>query len=140
MKRIIALAFVAAALFLAGCGADITQVRVQDAVGPTFANLYQLQRSLLGLTPAVDPQASALCQRTGRGVSNSGAGADWICQLTLYTRGQFQAVFPYELSVRADGCYVANGSPSLIGGARLTTPAGVNRVNPLFEFYGCFDT
>jgi hypothetical protein len=141
VKRIIGLAsLVAAALLLTGCTPDITQARVNAAVGPTFVNLYQVQRSLLGYSPAVDPTATAACARTGRGIPNSGAGDDWICQLSLYVNGQFQSIFTYELSVRADGCYTADGSPSLVGGAMLTTPSGANRVNPLFEFYGCFDT
>jgi hypothetical protein len=130
----------AMALLLTGCQSDVTQSRVQEAVAPTFVNLYNLQRSLLGLPPAPTPSATAMCARTGRGEPNSGAGDDWICQLSLYNKGQFQAVFTYELSVTADGCYTADGSPSLIGGALLTTPSGANRVNPLFRFYGCFDT
>lgn len=142
MKRMTGLAFVvaAAALLLTGCTPDITQARVDASVAPAFVNLYQDQRSLLGLAPAVHPTASAMCARTGRGIPNSGAGDDWICQLTLSVNGQFQSIFTYELSVRADGCYTADGSPSLIGGAMLTTPSGANKVNPLFEFYGCFDT
>lgn len=140
MKRIIGLALVAAAFLLSACGPDITQARVQNSVGPAFVNLYQLQRELLGLAPAINPTAPAVCQRTGRGNPNSGAGDDWLCQLTLSINGVFQSVFTYELSVRADGCYVADGSPSLVGGAMLTTPSGENRVNPLFKFYGCFDT
>ena len=140
MKRLIGLVLVAAALLLTGCGAAITEARVDASVGPTFTNLYVLQRSLLGLPTVVKPSATAVCARTGRGVPNSGAGDDWICQLSLSNNGQFQAVFTYELSVRADGCYKADGSPSVIGGAMLTTPSGSNVVNPLFEFYGCFDT
>ncbi len=141
VRKILALVLAGAvSLLLAGCGPDITQARVQGAIGPTFANLYVLQRSLLGLAPAVDPTASAVCGRTGRGVPNSGAGDDWICQLSLSVDGQFQSTFTYELSIRADGCYVADGSPSVVGGAMLTTPSGAFRVNPLFEFYGCFDT
>lgn len=144
-KGIIAVVLVVAALLVAAFvvndgGPDITQARVQDSVGPAFASLYQQQRSLLGMTPAVDPKAPAVCQRTGRGIPNSGAGDDWICQLSLSVNGVFQSIFTYELSMRADGCYVADGSPSLVGGAMLTSPTGAYRVNPLFEFYGCFDT
>jgi hypothetical protein len=128
------------AVLLTGCAPDITQSRVEEAVGPTFANLYKLQQSLLGVPPVVNPRAPAQCQRTGRGVPNSGAGDDWICQLSLSVNGQFQSVFTYELSVRADGCYVADGPPSLVGGAMLTTPNGSATVNPLFAFDGCFST
>lgn len=140
MNKRVALVVAAAALLLTGCEHDITEPRVQASVGPAFAHLYQLQRSLLGLPAAVDPQATALCQRTGRGVPNNGAGDDWICQLSLSVNGVFQALFTYELSVTADGCYVADGSPSLVGGAMLTTPKGSDVVNPLFRFDGCFDT
>jgi hypothetical protein len=141
VKRIIGLVpLVAAAVLLSACTPDVTAARVNTAIAPTFVNLYQVQRSLLGLPPAADPTATADCGRTGRGIPNSGAGDDWICQLSLFSNGQFQAIFTYELSVRADGCYTADGSPSLVGGAMLTTPSGSNRVNPLFKFYGCFDT
>ena len=145
-RRVVGLVVVAAAALVAlgfvvgGGGPDITQARVQDSVGPAFVDLYQQQRLLLGLPPAPHPAAPAVCGRTGRGIPNSGAGNDWICQLSLSVDGLFQSVFTYELSVRADGCYVADGSPSLVGGAMLTTPSGANRVNPLFSFYGCFDT
>jgi hypothetical protein len=140
VKRVIVLVLVAAALLATACRPDVTPSRVDGSIAPTFVNLYQLQRSLLGLPPAPDPTATASCGRTGRGIPDSGAGDDWICQLSLSTGGRFQSLFTYELSVRADGCYTADGSPSVIGGAMLTTPSGAERVNPLFEFYGCFDT
>jgi hypothetical protein len=141
MTRLIGVLLVAVlVVLLTGCTTNITQARVDAAVGPTFANLYKLQQSLLGHAAVVDPRAPAQCQRTGRGVPNSGAGDDWICQLSLSVDGQFQSIFIYELQVRADGCYEANGSPTIVGGAMLTTPNGSTRVNPLFLFYGCFDT
>ena len=132
--------FLIAAVLMSGCGPDVTQARVQGAVGPTFAHLYQLQQSLMGMAPVVNPLASAQCQRTGRGVPNHGAGDDWICQLNLEVDGRYQSAYTYDLSVKADGCYEAAGSPALVGGAMLTTPNGSSRVNPLFSFDGCFDT
>ncbi len=134
-----AVVLVALGFVFGGGGPDITPARVQSSVGPAFASLYQEQRTLLGLPPVVNPQSPAVCSRTGRGIPDYGAGDDWICQLSLSVDGLFQSVFTYELSMQADGCYVADGSPSLVGGAMLTTPSGANRVNPLFEFYGCFD-
>ena len=133
-------AAVGGVLALSGCTSSITQARVNDAVGPTFAHLYRLQHQLMGFPPVIDPQASAQCQRTGRGVPNSGAGDDWICQLSLVVGGQFQSIYTYDLSVKADGCYVADGSPALVGGAMLTAGNGQTRVNPLFAFDGCFDS
>lgn len=133
-------AAVAGALILSGCASSITQARLDNAVGPTFAHLYRLQHQIMGFPPVIDPQASAQCQRTGRGVPNSGAGDDWICQVSLVVAGQLQSAYTYDLSVKADGCYVADGSPGLVGGAMLTAANGQNQVNPLFAFDGCFDT
>jgi hypothetical protein len=132
--------FAGAALLAKGGSTDVTQARVDASVGPAFANLFTYQHSLLGLPAVVRPSTQTQCGRTGRGEPNSGAGSDWICQVSLYEHGQFQAIYTYELSVRSDGCYAADGSPSLVGGSMLTTPSGSNVVNPLFEFYGCFDT
>ena len=133
-------AAIAGAVAFSACTSSITQTRVDNAVGPTFAQLYRLQHELMGFPPVNDPQASAHCQRTGRGVPNSGAGDDWICQLSLAVGGQFQSIFTYDLSVKADGCYVADGSPALVGGAMLTAGNGQTKVNPLFAFDGCFDS
>jgi hypothetical protein len=131
---------IVAALALSACGGpDVTQARLEDAVGPTFARLYQRQQDLIGKpTPAV-PQASATCHRSGVDAPTSGAGDDWICVLVLQVGGP-QAVFNYELNVAADGCYTADGPPTLVGGKTLLTPKGASRVNPLFAFDGCFDS
>jgi hypothetical protein len=130
----------AIAVGVSGCGSDITQARVEDAVGPTFAHLYARQQTLLGQGLTLDPQASATCKRNDKSVSNSGAGDDWVCQLLLQVEGRPSSLYTYELNINADGCYEADGPPGLVGGRTLTTPSGQNRVNPLFAFDGCFDT
>jgi hypothetical protein len=127
-------------LALSGCGGpDVTQSRVEDGVGPAFANLYAHQQTLLGHHAAGRPQASATCQRNSKGTSNQGAGDDWVCQLLLQLSGP-TSLYTYELDVKANGCYVADGPPALVGGRTLTTPDGRNVTNPLFAFDGCFDT
>jgi ABC-2 type transport system permease protein len=127
-------------LALTGCGGpDVTQNRVEDAVGPAFANLYAHQQVLLGHILPVRPQASATCKRNSTGVANQGAGDDWVCQLLLQLSGP-TSLYTYELDVKANGCYVADGPPALIGGRTLTTASGRNVTNPLFAFDGCFDT
>jgi hypothetical protein len=141
-KRLYAIAAATAfsVLALTGCGGpDVTPNRVEDAVGPAFANLYAHQQTLLGHPMTVRPQASATCQRNSKGTSNQGAGDDWVCQLLLQLSGP-SSLYTYELSVKANGCYVADGPPALIGGRTLTTPGGSNVTNPLFAFDGCFDT
>jgi hypothetical protein len=142
VKRVVAAvaAAVVAMLVLAACGGpDITSGRVDDAMGPTFAHLYQHQQELLGKTPSATPQASASCHRSGQPASATGAGDDWICVVLLQV-GQPLAQYTYELNVQADGCYTADGPPALVGNKTLTTPTGTERVNPLFAFDGCFDT
>jgi hypothetical protein len=143
MKKSLCAAAAAAALSvlaLTGCGGpDVTQNRVEDAVGPAFANLYGHQQQLLGHPLTVRPQASATCQRNNKGVANQGAGDDWVCQLLLQLSGP-TSLYTYELNVKANGCYVADGPPALIGGRTLTTAGGRNVTNPLFAFDGCFDT
>ncbi len=129
-----------AALALTACGGpDVTQARLEDAVGPTFAQLYQRQQDLLGKPTPATPEASATCHRSGAHAAASGAGDDWICVLLLQVGGP-QAIFTYELNVAADGCYTADGPPALVGGKSLLTPTGTSRVNPLFAFDGCFDS
>jgi hypothetical protein len=142
VKRLVVVsaAAVAGALALAACGGpDVTTSRVENAVGPTFAALYQHQQNLLGKRPPATPQASARCHRSGQGEAATGAGDDWICVLLLQV-GRPVAQYTYELNVQADGCYTADGPPALVGNKTLTTPAGTKRVNPLFAFDGCFDT
>jgi hypothetical protein len=144
MKRFVGIAAVAAAmaggLALAACGGpDITAGRVDNAMGPTFAALYQHQQDLLGKPPPATPQASASCHRSGQGAGATGAGDDWICVVLLQV-GAPLAQYTYELNVQADGCYTADGPPALIGNKSLTTSTGASRVNPLFAFDGCFDT
>ncbi len=47
--------------------------------------------------------------------------------------------FTYELNVKADACFEADGPAGLVGGMTLTTRGGAERVNPLFAFDGCFE-
>jgi hypothetical protein len=142
VKRVFgaAAAVVTVVLALAGCGGpDITSGRVDDAMGPTFAHLYQHQQDLLGKAVPATPEASANCHRSGQGAAATGAGDDWICVVLLQV-GVPVAQYTYELNVQANGCYTADGPPALVGNKTLTTPAGTKRVNPLFAFDGCFDT
>jgi hypothetical protein len=133
-------AALAGALALASCvGPDITSARLDDAVGPTFAHLYQHQQDLLGKPASATPQASASCHRSGQSVAATGAGDDWVCVILLQV-DQPLAQYTYELNVQANGCYTADGPPALVGNKTLTTSTGAKRVNPLFAFDGCFDT
>jgi hypothetical protein len=70
--------------------------------------------------------------------ANSGAGDDWVCQVQLQLAGPASS-FTYEVEVKANGCYVADGPPAVVGGRTILTPQGNYVVNPLFAIDGCFD-
>lgn len=135
-----AFAVLAAVAGLSACGGPaITQARVEDAIGPAFAHLYAHQQELLGHGSETAAQASATCKRNDKSVTDQGAGDDWVCQLLLQVSGP-SSVFTYQLKVKADGCYTADGPPGLVGGRTITTSGGLSVVNPLFAFDGCFRT
>jgi hypothetical protein len=46
----------------------------------------------------------------------------------------------YDVSANSDGCYKATAPPSFVGQQTIRAPGGKNIVNPLFTFYGCFNT
>jgi hypothetical protein len=134
------MALVAATVVLAACGGpDITPTRLDDAVGPAFAQLYANQQRLLGKPIGAVPETSAACARSDRSVADQGAGDDWVCRLLVQRAGAV-ATYTYELTVQANGCYTADGPPAVVGGRTLTTAGGGSAVNPLFAFDGCFDT
>jgi hypothetical protein len=145
MRRVAAIVGMTGAIVAVGAlgacgGPDVTSARLDNAVGPAFAQLYARQQVLLGKGATDEPVASADCHRSTRGAGDAGAGNDWVCQLLLQVDGQPSAVFSYDLDVKANGCYTADGPQALVGGKSLTTPGGKTRVNPLFAFDGCFET
>ncbi|HVU74708.1 MAG TPA: hypothetical protein VHE83_17225 [Mycobacteriales bacterium] len=138
-RRLGAALAAAAAVAVAGCGGpDVTSARLADAVAGTFAHLYTRQQALLGRA-APPAQASAQCGRSGAGPDAHGAGDDWVCVVLLQLSGPVTQV-SYEVNAKADGCFVADGPPNVVGGRTLTTPDGRTVLNPLFSFDGCFDT
>jgi hypothetical protein len=46
----------------------------------------------------------------------------------------------FDVNVRANGCYTAEGPPSVIGPATIRRPGRGFAPNPLSVFDGCFDT
>jgi hypothetical protein len=133
---------------VAGCGpVDVTRSRLEGAVGPTFANLYVVQQSLLGRPAgaASDVGARATCQKGGPGTPDEGAGEDWVCTVfgtVAFVRADGGVIqrLRYEVNAKPDGCYTATGAPQVVGLQTLQAPGGDTVVNPLYEFDGCFDT
>ncbi len=129
------------ALF-AGCGTtDITKTRVENAIAPTFANLYVQQATILG-HPGVtvaSTAASANCDRGGPKVADKGPGADWICMIHFIDDTHTAQDGKFELQIKANSCYTAGGPSKLVGLVTITDTHGHDVPNPVFEFDGCFD-
>jgi hypothetical protein len=70
----------------------------------------------------------------------SGQGDDWHCTLSVIGRQAQQMPVGFDVNVRANGCYTAEGPPSVIGPATIRRPGRGFGPNPLFVFDGCFDT
>lgn len=146
MRRLPPIAgLILAALLLTGCSdGAITDTRIQNSVGATFANLWDLQQSEQGHphAPVGALQSQASCHRSDPAEVAVGAANDWVCSITWLVDGPgTPATALYTLSVTTNGCYTAEGDgpSSMNGSATLQTPSG-STANPLFRFNGCFDT
>ena len=142
-KRVLApIAALASIALLSSCGTtDITRARVENALTPTFANLYVQQAAILGhagITIA-STTASATCDRGGPKVADKGPGADWICMIHFTDETHTAQNGKFELQIKANSCYAATGPSRLLGPVMITDTHGNDVPNPVFEFDGCFD-
>lgn len=141
----VSLVALAAAAGLTGCaGTGITRARLQSSVARTFANLWVLQQQAQGhaALPAGSLRSQAICTRTSPGTPDVGPGNDWVCNLAWLAAGPSTAVTAvYDLSVKPDGCYTADGdgTPSLDEQPTIIDRRGRSVPNPLWQFDGCFD-
>jgi ABC-2 type transport system permease protein len=141
-----ATAVVAVGVLSAACSSpNVDGEGLQQALAPTFARLYQLQRAQQGdPRPSMrDLQPRAACDRTTPGASRSGPGNDWVCRVTFLVDGPGTPVTAtYDVTLRADGCYAADGDgPTSVNGTQ--TIAGPDRrqhLNPLHLIDGCIRT
>jgi len=127
---------------LAGCSSDVTTPRVERSLGPTFANLYVQQQTLLGHTglTAATVAPRPTCSRTNPAAHNKGAGTDWICQVSWTGPDHKPLKGKFELTIHPNGCYEAGGPTKVIGPVTIRAADGKDVTNPVFEFDGCFDT
>ncbi len=136
---------------LTACGGtSIRPAQLQSSISATFARLYVRQQVLEGnQQPSVASlQARASCQKGTRSTAQSGAGDDWVCQITFVVAAPAAATAPappvtalYNVDVETDGCYAADGvGPVSVNGTRtITGPGNQQRLNPLWLIDGCFD-
>jgi len=132
---------VGAAVAASCCGySPITSSRIEQAIGPTFANLVQVQVAWLKMPPmqASEFQVMASCRRPLLG-PDAGAG-DWVCTLRWLSPDRRTLRDTFDLFVTTDGCYTATAAGESLGGPRLKTSDGNEVRNLLRSFEGCFDT
>jgi len=136
-----------AAVMVALCflGSDpITPQRLEAELKPTFNNLTIYQQELLGrhIVPGTKLNDTSVCARRGNALD--GAGDDWVCTVDVLTpqadtpNPNFEPV-DYDVSIKVNGCYSADGPPSFVGNETFNDPKGKTVYNPLFEIYGCFN-
>jgi hypothetical protein len=137
-----AAAAIATVAVTGACGSpDITKTRLQQALVPTFGNLYVQQAGILGIagiTPA-GVGASADCDRGGPKVADVGAGPNWICMITWTDNRGKPQTGKFEVKVKTDATYVAGGPSKIVGLATITDVNGKDVPNPVFEFDGAIN-
>lgn len=124
---------------LAACGPSLDGATLAQSVGPAWARLYVRAQQLDGRTEAsvAGLAASADCRRgTGSGPA-TGPGDDWQCAVTFTPSGAPRQRVVYDVVLRPDGCWTADGPPSVVGGATVVDVEGRTRVNPLAGIDGC---
>jgi hypothetical protein len=123
------------------CGPSaITADRIERAIEPTFANLVEIQVSLLKIPAltASDVGTTASCRRLVSG-NDVGAG-DWVCRLRWFGPDRQPLRDTFEVVVATDGCYTATAEGEQLGGLTLKASDGRDVRNLLHTFEGCFDT
>ncbi len=133
---------VVALALVAGCsGGGPARSELAPAFATTFANLYALQQAERGTTvEAATLSATARCGRSGGVETGSGPGEDWRCEVRYVAgRERVQAIATYSLTVKADGCFTADGDEpaQLVAQQTVVRPDGVTVPNPLWQLDGC---
>jgi hypothetical protein len=121
---------------------SVTASRLEASISSTFSNLAVYQQQLLGRRVPAGAGLDVLptCKRRGVSTPYRGQGDDWHCTLVVVGRQAQQMPLGFDVNVRANGCYTAEGPPSVIGPATIRSRDRGVVPNPLSVFDGCFDT
>ena len=119
----------------------ITATRLDRSIRRTFDNLTVLQQQYLGhrVPTGAHLRIWPTCRRQGVKHPTRGPGDNWLCSLDIVRNGGNLLPVNYDVAVKPNGCYTAEGPPSFIGPLTIREPNGTTRVNPLFRFQGCFE-
>lgn len=134
-----AAALVVAVGLTASCGTAQTSVRLSASFADTFAGLYAAQQQHLGRSDVTRAALGtrALCRRTGPAAE--GPGEDWLCAVQYVDSGT-EATQSFELQAKPDGCWKAEGPPTVQPALIRDPRSGAAVANRLAEFDGCLDT
>ena len=121
-----------------------TAARLKASIDPTFNNLTLLQQRELGRYVPRGAKLNVLTSCSRRASTPSGPG-DWICTLDVFipqpgAQPFQQTPVTYDVSLQWNGCYKAESPPTFVGQQTMKAANGQQVVNPLFVFYGCFNT
>lgn len=141
-RRAIGLAVAGGLLVLAGtgCSSSIRSAALSEAVAVEFTHLYTLnQRERAYPIDATTLHTTARCRRDNQDSPLAGPGDDWLCNLVWRTPQATSAGATYAVTVRADGCFTADGDgpADLVGSSTLVDAEGETVLNPLWAFDGC---
>lgn len=142
--RVLVPAAIVAALVpvVSGCAASaVTDQRLEGAMLTSFSHLFALQQRQRGLpVDEAELNPKARCVRDNPDSRRTGPGEDWVCNLTWRTRAATTGGATYSLTVRADGCFTADGDGpiDLNGTKTIVAVDGETVFNPLWAFDGCF--
>lgn len=124
---------------LAGCGPSYQADDLADPVGRAFSHLYARGESEAGRTDvtAESLRTTTTCQRGGGDTLDEGPGDDWRCLVSFTDPAMGAKQVLYEVVLKPDGCFSADGPPAVVGDARVRHADGVSRLNPIYAFDGC---
>ena len=120
---------------------SITAAKLNRSIAVTFANLTTLQQQDLGrhVPPGAHLQDGAICSRQGVVHAYRGAGDNWLCTIYIPRPPREPTTVNYDVTIKPNGCYTAEGPESFIGPLTIHGPDGSPVLNPLFRFNGCFE-
>jgi hypothetical protein len=120
---------------------SVTAAKLNRSIKLAFANLTALQQTDIGRhVPAGSHlDDSALCARQGVRNAYRGPGDNWLCHIYIPNPPKEPTDVSYDVAVKPNGCYTAEGPESFIGPLTIHRPNGQAILNPLFRFSGCFE-
>jgi hypothetical protein len=122
-----------------GCSTPATPTALSSSFADTFAGLYVGQQAQLGRAELTRDALHVQSTCTRRGAAQQGPGEDWVC-LVRYSDADAPATQSFEVQVKPDGCWRAEGPPTVQPPTVADPATGRTSTNQLAEFDGCLDT